>query len=91
VRASTSPPGPTIFDWPRKRRPPSLPVWLALTTTTWFSAARAQSYRSKRRDWRSWTSRAARLVTLAGQAQGIAMISAPCIARVRAASGKLLS
>ncbi len=49
VRARMSPPGPTTLAWPRKRIPPIAPVWFEEASTTWFSAARAQSYRSNRR------------------------------------------
>jgi hypothetical protein len=85
------PPGPTTLAWPRNRIPPIAPVWLAETSTTWFSAARAQSYRSNSQACRSWASRGARLVRLVGQADRQARMSAPSRARVRAASGNVLS
>ncbi|HEY4702076.1 MAG TPA: hypothetical protein VIH64_09315 [Streptosporangiaceae bacterium] len=53
VRARMEPPGPTTLAWPRNRIPPMAPVWLAETSTTWFSAARAQSYRSNSQACRS--------------------------------------
>ena len=71
--------------------PPSDPVWFDDTSTTWFSAARARSYRSNSRDWRSWLIFGARLLTLVGHADRQARISAPSRARERADSGKVLS
>ena len=55
------------------------------------TAARAQSYRSNSQACRSWASRAARLVRLVGQADRQARMSAPSRARLRAASGNVLS
>ena len=71
--------------------PPIAPVWFDEASTTWFSAARAWSYRSNSRACRSWAIRGARLVMLVGQADRQAMISAPSRASERADSGNVLS
>lgn len=65
------------------------PAWFADTNTTWFSAARTQSYRSNSRAWRSRAGPGERL--LVAQADRHATISAPSAARPRAASGNVLS